>query len=112
MGVYEKLGDEAVDALFAAILSLETTQDARAFFEDLNTIRELREMVQRFAVARMLHRGDTYEDIARETGASSATISRVKRSLYYGADGYLRVLEHRAVKPGKNRGVGPDGQAI
>lgn len=84
----EKLHTEAVDHLFDAILTLENKDDCYRFFEDLCTVNELMSLSQRFAVAVMLKDKRTYTDIATETGASTATISRVNRSLTYGCDGY------------------------
>ncbi len=76
------------DLLYEAILKLKTPEECIKFFEDLCSITELRAMEQRFQVAEMLHRGMIYNDILEKTGASSATISRVNRSLHYGSDGY------------------------
>lgn len=87
-----KLKSPPMDALFDAVLSLKTREDCYAFFEDLCTIGELQAMRQRFHVAGMLHEGRAYADIVAETGASTATVSRVNRALLYGADGYKRVL--------------------
>ena len=91
--VTEKLRDDLTDQLCRAILSLNTMEECYQFFEDICTIGELRAMAQRLDVARMLHEGNTYDDIVAHTGASTATISRVKRCLNYGADGYTLVLE-------------------
>jgi TrpR family protein YerC/YecD len=91
--VNEKLRDDLTDQLCRAILSLNTMEECYQFFEDICTIGELRAMAQRLDVARMLHEGNTYDDIVAQTGASTATISRVKRCLNYGADGYTLVLE-------------------
>ena len=91
--VNPKLRDEQNDMLFKAILSLENLEECYQFFEDICTISELKAMSQRLEVARMLREGHTYEDIVERTGASTATISRVKRCLNYGADGYNIVLE-------------------
>lgn len=74
--------------LYKAILTLKTEQECRAFFEDLCTVTELQAMEQRYQVAVLLDQGLIYNDILEQTGASSATISRVNRSLQYGADGY------------------------
>ena len=78
----------AVDQLFDAILSLENKEECYAFFGDICTINEILSLSQRFEVARMLREGYTYLDISEKTGASTATISRVNRSLIYGNDGY------------------------
>ena len=91
--VNEKLRDDLTDQLCRAILSLDNMEECYQFFEDVCTIGELRAMAQRLDVARMLHEGNTYDDIVAQTGASTATISRVKRCLNYGADGYTLVLE-------------------
>lgn len=88
-----KLRTEAVDHLFEAILSLESKEECYKFFEDVCTVNELLSFSQRFEVARMLRTQKTYLDIAEQTGASTATISRVNRSLNYGNDGYDMVFE-------------------
>lgn len=74
--------------MYEAILTLKTVDECIKFFDDLCSVTEIRAIEQRFQVARMLSRGMIYSDILEETGASSATISRVNRSLQYGADGY------------------------
>ena len=79
---------EEVDHLFDAILSLQSKEECYAFFEDVCTINELLSISQRYEVAKMLREEQTYRDIADKTGASTATISRVNRSLNYGCDGY------------------------
>ncbi|MBE5912310.1 YerC/YecD family TrpR-related protein [Pseudobutyrivibrio sp.] len=89
----KKLETEEMDELLRAILSLETVEEAYEFFEDLCTVNEMVAMKQRFEVAKMLREERTYQDIADETGASSATISRVNRALNYGNDGYDMVLK-------------------
>ena len=83
---------EAVDGLFDAILCLKNKEECYTFFEDICTINELLSLSQRFDVARMLREQRTYLEIAEKTGASTATISRVNRSLNYGNDGYDIVL--------------------
>lgn len=88
----KKLKTKAVDHLFEAILSLENMEECYKFFEDVCTVNELLSLSQRFEVARMLRTQKTYLDIAEETGASTATISRVNRSLNYGNDGYDMVF--------------------
>lgn len=88
----KKLRTEAVDHLFEAILSLENKEECYKFFEDVCTVNELLSLSQRFEVARMLRMQKTYLDIAEQTGASTATISRVNRSLNYGNDGYDMVF--------------------
>lgn len=93
MPMNEKLRDAEIDRLFEAILTLRTVEECYRFFEDVATIGEIKALAQRLEVARMLDAGTTYEDIAAATGASTATISRVKKCLHYGADGYRIVLE-------------------
>ena len=88
----KKLRTSAVSHLFEAILTLETEEECYAFFEDLCTVNELLSISQRFEVACMLRRHETYLQIAARTGASTATISRVNRSLNYGDDGYSLVF--------------------
>ncbi len=88
----DKLKTEATDTLFKAILQLRSLDECYDFFEDLCTVNELQSMSQRFEVASMLKSDQTYLSIAAKTGASTATISRVNRSLSYGNDGYDLVL--------------------
>lgn len=83
---------EAVDALFSAVLSLRDKEECYRFFEDVCTVNELLSLSQRFEVAKMLTEKKTYLEIAEKTGASTATISRVNRSLIYGNDGYEMVF--------------------
>ena len=92
----KKLRTEAVDHLFDAILSLENREECYTFFEDVCTVNELLSLSQRFEVAHMLKEKKTYLDIAEKTGASTATISRVNRSLNYGNDGYDMVFARMA----------------
>ena len=82
-----------VDHLFEAILTLKDKEECYTFFEDVCTINELLSISQRYEVAKLLREGQTYLDISNATGASTATISRVNRSLNYGNDGYDLVLE-------------------
>ena len=88
-----KLQDQNAEEFFRAILSLENAEECCNFFEDLCTIKELQAMIQRLHVAKMLAAGMLYSEIVAQTGASTATISRVNRSLAYGSDGYKCVLE-------------------
>ena len=88
----KKLRTEAVDHLFGAILSLQNKEECYTFFEDVCTVNELLSLSQRFEVAKMLRDQKTYLDNAEKTGASTATISRVNRSLNYGNDGYDMVF--------------------
>ena len=89
----KKIRTEAVDHLFDAILCLQNREECYQFFEDLCTVNELLSLSQRYEVASMLSNHKTYLDIAEKTGASTATISRVNRSLNYGNDGYQIVFE-------------------
>ncbi len=85
--------EAAMASLFKAILSLKDEDECRRFLEDLCTISELQAMEQRFEVAVMLDEGRIYSEIAKDTGASTATISRVNKCLKYGADGYRAALD-------------------
>ncbi|MEG0901612.1 MAG: YerC/YecD family TrpR-related protein, partial [Clostridia bacterium] len=78
--------NDQTELLMRALLSLETTEDAYRFCEDVLTVQELKSITQRLEVAEMLRQKVTYQEIAHQTGASTATISRVNRSLLYGAD--------------------------
>ena len=89
----DKLMDENMKFLFRAILALETEEECANFFEDLCTMSEIKDMAQRLRVAQMLREKHVYTAIVKETGASTATISRVNRCLAYGADGYNAILE-------------------
>lgn len=89
----KKIRTEAVDYLFDAILSLKNKEECYTFFQDICTINELLSLSQRIEVAKMLREQKTYLEIAEKTGASTATISRVNRSLNYGYDGYDMVFE-------------------
>lgn len=88
-----KLKDEKIDMLFEAILTLESVEECYNFFEDLCTISELKEMSKRLYAAKLLNSNRIYNEIAAQTGLSTATISRVNRCLKYGNDGYLTVLD-------------------
>ena len=88
----QKETSDQTSLLFDAVLTLETKEECRAFFQDLCTVAELRAMAQRLEVAQLLDEGLIYNDILQRTGASSATISRVNRALQYGANGYKTVL--------------------
>ncbi len=89
----KKIKTDAVDYLFDAVLSLKDKEECYSFFEDLCTVNELLSLSQRLEVAAMLREHKTYLEIADKTGASTATISRVNRSLNYGNDGYELVFE-------------------
>ena len=86
------LHHESLDRLFASILKLETVEECYSFFEDICTIKEIRDIAQRLDVAIMLSEGKNYQEITAATGASTATISRVSRSYEYGAGGYKTVI--------------------
>jgi len=88
----DKLKDDKTDFLFKAMLALETEEECYNFFEDLCTVSELKEMSKRFYAAKLLNENRIYNDIADETGLSTATISRVNRCLKYGKDGYAMML--------------------
>ena len=89
----EKLKGLHVEYLFQAVLCLETMEESYNFFEDLCTVPELKALSQRLQVAKMLHEHKVYSEIVQATGASTATISRVNRSLSYGCDGYQVVFD-------------------
>ena len=92
--MYEsKMKTPETDALFRAILTLKNPEECYRFFEDICTINEIKSIAQRLQVAKMLRDGATFSAIAEDTGASTATISRVNRCLKYGADGYKIVLD-------------------
>ena len=88
-----KLRTESCEHLFDAILKLRDKEECYIFFEDICTVNEIISLSQRFEVAKMLRDKKTYVEIAEKTGASTATISRVNRSLNYGNDGYDMVFE-------------------
>lgn len=89
----KKIHTEAVDQLFEAVLCLKDQAECYTFFEDVCTVNELLSLSQRFEVAKMLREKKTYLEISEKTGASTATISRVNRSLTYGNDGYEMVFQ-------------------
>ncbi|AKO90983.1 MULTISPECIES: YerC/YecD family TrpR-related protein [Priestia] len=89
----DKLRGKELDQLCEAVLSLQNIEECYQFFDDLCTINEIQSLAQRLEVARMLRKGFTYHKIETETGASTATISRVKRCLNYGSDAYQMVLD-------------------
>lgn len=97
----KKIKTDAVEHLIEAVLCLKTNEECSNFLEDLCTVNELLSLSQRFEVATMLHEHKTYLEIAQKTGASTATISRVKRSLDYGNDGYELIFERLADKNGQ-----------
>lgn len=89
----DKLRGKALDQLFDSILSLNDREECYRFFDDLCTMGEIQSLAQRLEVARMLMEKQTYHRIEEETGASTATISRVKRCINFGNDGYQMTLE-------------------
>ncbi len=88
-----RIKDKNVDFLFEAILNLQSLDECYAFFEDLCTVTEIKSISQRIVVAKMLRDKKVYSDIVSETGASTATISRVNRSLQYGCNGYEEIFK-------------------
>lgn len=93
-----KYKSQELEEFFEAVLMLETLEDCYKFFEDICTVRELNSISQRLEVAKLLKIRKTYSEIEKETGASTATISRVNRALHYGADGYDIVLDKLIAK--------------
>lgn len=91
----EAIHTKETDRLFEAILKLSTLEECYALFEDLCTIREIRDLSQRFEVAEMLAAGRSYQEISQRTGASTATICRVNKCLLYGTGGYRAAVEDR-----------------
>ncbi|MCE5203318.1 MAG: YerC/YecD family TrpR-related protein [Coriobacteriales bacterium] len=89
----DRLRTPEVEALLEAFLSLEHPDEVWSFLQDVCTIREIQDLAQRLAVARMLAAGEHYSEVQESTGASSTTISRVSRCLNYGANGYTTVIE-------------------
>lgn len=96
------LASDRAKKLWRAIVSLENEQECAMFFSDLCTVAELDEMAKRLEVAKCIDAGMSYGDAAEKTGASTATISRVKRSLYYGNGGYRAVLDKAVKENGEN----------
>lgn len=101
MNMGKSVRTKAVSELFEAILTLQQEEECFDFFEDVCTVNELLSLAQRFEVAKMLREGHTYMEVAEQTGASTATISRVNRSLNYGKDGYEMVFSR--VKANRER---------
>ena len=99
----KKIRRPEVDHLLEAILTLKDKEECYTFFEDVCTINELLSISQRYEVAKLLREGQTYLDISNATGASTATISRVNRSLNYGNDGYDLVLERVNEQEAENK---------
>ena len=86
-----QITEKDIEYLYKSVLSLDNMQDCKAFFEDVCTINELFAMAQRMTVAKLLNQGKTFNEVAEQTGASSATISRVNKALTYG-EGYKAIL--------------------
>lgn len=93
MPVDPRIINNQVNDLYKALKTLNNEKEFNKFFQDICTIKEIHDLAQRFAVASLLSEGRLYSEIVKETGASSATVSRVKKALYYGADGYKLALE-------------------
>ena len=104
----EKLRELNVEFLFRAVLQLQSMKECYKFFEDLCTVPELKALAQRLQVAKMLSEGRVYKDIVAETGASTATISRVNRSLHYGCDGYTVIFERMRAEEAEEAGAGSE----
>lgn len=107
MAYESKTQNAATDELYRAILTLGTVEECYRFFDDVCTIREIIDISQRLQVAKLLKTGATFNQIAADTGASTATISRVSRCLNYGTDGYTIVLD-RLEKQDKMSETEPD----
>lgn len=88
----EKIDEKVAKQFYSAVLSLETEEECRSFFEDVCTIKEFQDLTQRLQVAFLLEEGKNYQEISKETSVSSATISRVNRCLNYGDGGYRTVI--------------------
>ena len=89
----KKFDFNKTENFYKAVLSLETAEECKEFFEDIFTVKELQDISQRFEVAIMLDKGKSYNEICEKTGASTATISRVNRCLVYGSGGYKNILD-------------------
>ena len=94
----DRIGSGRLDKLYQVILELKSVEECYDFFEDLCTIKELKDLSQRLEVAFLLDRGMNYQQVAAETGVSSATICRVKKCLDYGSGGYRRAIDRAAEK--------------
>lgn len=89
----QRLRTPEIDRLFEAMMTLGSVEECHRFFQDLCTVTEIKTMAQRFRAAELLYDGAKYEEVADATGMSSATISRIKRFINYGSDGYSMVIE-------------------
>lgn len=100
--MYEsRMKSELTDHLYEAILALKDEEECYRFFDDLCTVGEIQVMAQRWMVAKMLDEGETFSAINEKTGVSSATITRVRKCLVYGADGYARMIDRLSSKTEK-----------
>ncbi|MEW9124276.1 MAG: YerC/YecD family TrpR-related protein [Thermotaleaceae bacterium] len=97
MAYNSRIKSAQADALFEAVLKLENMEECYRFFEDICTIKEVQAIAQRLEVAKLLKANKTYNEIEADTGASTATISRINRSLNYGADGYKLIFERLGI---------------
>lgn len=97
MNYDSKIKSERVDKFIEVVLLLENEEEAYRFFEDVCTIKEIQSIAQRLEVAKLLKLNKTYNEIEKETGASTATISRINRSLNYGADGYEIIFKRLGI---------------
>ena len=93
MAEHQPRRNKTTDALFDAILSLETREECYHFFEDLCTVKEISDMAQRLEAAKLLLSGNTYDQIVKTVEISTATISRINRCIQYGSGGYRNVIE-------------------
>lgn len=97
MDFNSRIKSDQVDKFFEAILLLENKEECYKFFEDICTIKEIKSIAQRLEVAKLLKAKKTYNEIEADTGASTATISRINRSLNYGVSGYDIVLKRLGI---------------
>ncbi len=98
-----KIKNKQTDGLFEAILQLKDLEECYRFFDDICTVKEIQAISQRLEVVKLLVENKTYHEIEDETGASTATISRINRSLNYGSDGYKLVLERLGIDFSKKK---------
>lgn len=103
MYIDKRIVDENLNKLFDAMATLKDREEYQRFFQDLCTVKEMHDLAQRFHVAGMLIENKKYDEISEKSGASTATISRVKRALLYGADGYKLVLDNPKIKQKKKK---------
>ncbi|MBQ8392847.1 MAG: hypothetical protein IJX51_03645 [Clostridia bacterium] len=96
-----RINEKDTERLFEAILTLETVEECKKFLEDICTVKEIQDIAQRLKAAGMLKNGENYTVVSRETGMSTATISRVNKCLGYGDGGYKLVLDRLEKKDEK-----------